>query len=171
MSVGWTLAQHAIHAPYAVGRIVVAYVVPWFTPRVSVSLEERESQDAGRVREVELIGRPLGSRNIEKAVGEVGEVGDAGEASESSETSTGLIPGPPVQKPSTYLWPHLVVNMPSAAEIGTRALTTLVVELPAFTAKSLYASPVPTLIVLYAILPSPVWKVLFPRLLRYAALM
>jgi hypothetical protein len=83
---------------------------------------------------------------------------------------TALVPYVPSAKTSYNLWPHLIVQMPSAAEIGTRALTTLVIDLPIYTAKSLYASPIPTLIALYAILPAPVWQVLFPRLLRFVSI-
>ena len=68
-------------------------------------------------------------------------------------------------------WPHLVIQMPSAGEISTRALNNLIIDLPIYTCKSLYNSPVPTMIALYTILPSPIWNVLFPKLLRYLSLL
>jgi len=85
------------------------------------------------------------------------------------------VPPDPIKDniPSTVpnFWPHLVIQMPSAGEISTRALNSLIVDLPIYTCKSLYNSPVPTMIALYTILPSPIWNVLFPKLLRYLSLL
>ena len=62
--------------------------------------------------------------------------------------------------------PRLSIHLPTPGEIGARALTTLVIDLPLYTLHHLHAAPIPTIIALYAVLPATVWAAILPRLFR-----
>jgi hypothetical protein len=132
------------------------YVIPWFAPTISFGDPERPERKR-EPKEIELIGTPIGGAQTERDVHPAKE--DSPESTEPESTepeSTGIV---------SYI-PHVSVHMPSSSEIATRAVTTLIIDLPIFTVKQLYSSPIPTIIALYAMLPTEVWKVLGPRLLR-----
>ncbi len=41
------------------------------------------------------------------------------------------------------------------------------IDIPIFIGSNLYSYPIPTLIVMYHILPTEIWRVIFPRVMYY----
>ena len=61
----------------------------------------------------------------------------------------------------------LSIKMPTAYDVSTKIITTVIVEVPVFVIKNLYNSPIPTAVALYALLPTEVWIVVGPRVLYF----
>lgn len=138
--------QGLLSSPYVVFKTVSGYVIPWVMPSIRVSLDPIKKEPEKKEKEIELIGKSL-----------FPESSDPEKEPAVKEPSTALIP----------YQPHIALHIPTLAEIGSRALTSIIIDLPIFVIKNLYKSPVPTMIALYAILPAPVWQMIFPRLLSY----
>lgn len=65
--------------------------------------------------------------------------------------------------------PTVSLKFPSASEIGCRVLTSVAVDVPMYTIKCLYNSPVPTAIALYMVLPTEV-SIMIIQYMGYAIL-
>lgn len=63
-------------------------------------------------------------------------------------------------------FPLIKIHIPTVSEIGTQAISTLIIDVPIYTMRYLYSAPIPTVIALYAILPAKVWIMILPRLFR-----
>jgi hypothetical protein len=74
----------------------------------------------------------------------------------SKNKCTALIPYIPIQ-----------ITMPTAYDVSVKIISTTVVEIPLYIIKSLYNSPIPTAVALYAVLPADVWMIVGPRILYY----
>ncbi len=125
------------HGVVASPYTALTAVCNYVAPWFAPSLTFTADKNPPADKEIELIGRSLDN------------------TAEEPKKCTSLIP----------YHPHLSINVPTLGEIGARALTATIIDLPVYTVKSLYASPVPTMIALYAVLPYPVWQIVGPRLL------
>jgi hypothetical protein len=168
MSIISHVVGHAVGSPAIILKTLWTVVVPWFVPTISVSVKEPKKNG-----DVELDGTLLYGEKCK-------ELEPATPCSMIESECTDLVPYVPPDPtkikldpviPSHSYWPQLIIQMPSATEIGGRILNNIIIDLPMYTCKSLYNSPIPTAIALYTILPGPIWNVLFPRLLRYLTLL
>lgn len=121
-----------------------AHIVPWLLPDVSISLGNKTPP----LTEIELPGKPL--YDTDKNVDDT------------------LIPA---HETFSDKWqPHLVIEPPTFNHIVGKAATSLVIDLPLYTLKSLYNNPYATILFLYLSIPAPVLKILFPKLIKYMLL-
>jgi hypothetical protein len=139
------LGQGIIAYPYTVIKLVGGYMIPWLSPKLTLEHADQPS------KEIELIGRPLFPDKNDDLVQSI--ISDDPEKS----THTAIIP----------YHPRLSIHTPTLGEISSRALTTVIIDIPFYTVKSMYTSPIPTIIALYAVLPAPVWQAMVPNILYY----
>jgi len=60
--------------------------------------------------------------------------------------------------------PHIGIHKPTIEEVSIKAASILIIDVPLYTLRQLHASPIMTVIALWAILPPQVWTAILPRL-------
>jgi hypothetical protein len=155
-------------APYVflLSRTACSYIVPWFAPVIRF-----EKQDTGSSA-TKSHGKVMGTHSTEN----LDEL-----SSEGDDSSFEIIEMPlediiePVKgdqgngmKLIPYC-PPVVISLPTMSDIGSRALTATMVDLPIYAIKYFYGSPMQTMFLLYTVLPAPVWEAVVPRIIYYLA--
>lgn len=100
---------------------------------------------------------------IYNAVNNTNDINNINNTINTNKDSTALIE----QHNIPYYLPHIRIHMPTVADIGGKALSTLIIDIPFYTLKQFYNNPFLTIITLYGILPPSVFKLLLPKLLSF----
>ena len=134
-------------SPYIMTKIICDYMIPLLMSNVTFSIDKIEHEKNLKIEDIDL---PI--LNDTKSI-------------EFTDTDYELVD---VQKEkSMFSFPYISIHKPSMMEVGSKFVTIVIVDFPIFIMKSMYKAPIPTLITLYTVLPTPVWKILITKVPYY----
>ena len=143
------LVSGFVASPYVVGKFLYNYAYTWFLPSITLikqseEIELNDIQASGGLNDIQASG---GLNNIQ---------------------ASGSLQHNKIQKKYTVIpYTPIGIKFPSPYDITSKILTTVIIEVPIFVAKSFYTSPITTTIALYAVLPEGVWLIVGPKLIYH----